>query len=154
MGSLSEHLDDGNDLVRYHLATALAAVGCEYPGRLAAARDPLVERIDDGNEYVRGRAVEALGLLARADEDHPVPERVVGLDDEPSFVADRVAFATGERSAASGTDDAVGTIASIREGTDDVVAEMTAPDDGDCPRCGFALPEDGPPVCPQCGTPR
>lgn len=44
-------------------------VGCSYPERLAAAGEALSERLTDENQYVRGRAVEALGLLARSDPD-------------------------------------------------------------------------------------
>jgi len=50
--------------------------------------------------------------------------------------------------------DGVATIESIRDGTDDVVEAMKTPDDGECPHCGLALPESGPPMCPRCGSPR
>jgi len=47
--SLAEHVDDGNELVRYHLTTALVAVGCEHPSKLHEARDTLHDRLDDEN---------------------------------------------------------------------------------------------------------
>ncbi|MFB6223166.1 MAG: hypothetical protein ABEH86_05775 [Haloarcula sp.] len=48
----------------------------------------------------------------------------------------------------------VGTIESVREGTDAVVEEMTSSDEGECRHCGLTLPESGPPMCPRCGAPR
>ncbi|MFC4360507.1 HEAT repeat domain-containing protein [Halobium salinum] len=49
VSSLTEHLDDENELVRYHLCTALVVVGCEYPAKLAEAAEPLQERLADEN---------------------------------------------------------------------------------------------------------
>ncbi|WP_435147124.1 HEAT repeat domain-containing protein [Halobaculum sp. P14] len=60
VNSLAEHLDDENELVRYHLCTALVVVGCEYPDKLAEAAETLQERLGDENPYVQGRAAEAL----------------------------------------------------------------------------------------------
>lgn len=65
--SLAEQLDDGNDLVRYHLCTTLTAVACEHPFALSDAPSALAERLADENPYVRARAAETLGLVARAD---------------------------------------------------------------------------------------
>jgi HEAT repeat protein len=154
---LVDHLDDENDLVRYHLYTALVAVGAEFPGRLADAGDALVDGLDDDVPQVRGRAAEALGLLARSDrEDVSVPEtvlRAMQADDEDSFVVDRVRFALDENVNAGR--DHVGTTRGVRETTDDAVDAIQSPDaDGDCPHCGLALPENGPPMCPRCGAPR
>jgi len=158
--SLAEHLDDDNDLVRYHLCTALVVIGCAYPTKLDDATAPLRERLDDEDPYVRGRAAEALGLLARSDvamEWSPdTGVSAVEDDDVPSFLTDRVRFCrrqlSGEQSGSA--PDGVATIESVRAGTDDVVAEMTTPDEGECPHCGLALSESGPPMCPRCGAPR
>jgi len=157
--SLAEHLDDDNDLVRYHLCTALVVIGCAYPRKLDDATAPLRERLDDDNPYVRGRSAEALGLLAGSDvvtgwcSDIVVP---AVEDDAPSFLTDRVRFCrrqlSGEQSGSA--PDGVGTVESVRAGTDDVVAEMTTPDEGECPHCGLAVAESGPPMCPRCGAPR
>jgi len=157
--SLAEHLDDDNDLVRYHLCTALVVIGCAYPRKLDDATPALRERLDD-DPYVRGRAAEALGLLAGSDvatewrSDTGVS--AVEDDDAPSFLTDRVRFYRRQLSteqSGSAPDD-VATIESVRAGTDDVVAEMTTPDEGECPHCGLALSESGPPMCPRCGAPR
>jgi len=157
VGSLAEHLDDEHELVRYHLCTTLAVVGCERPAKLADAREALTARLADDNPYVRGRAAEALGVLARSEAAGTLPavgEVDPGGDDARSFVTERVRFARGGRDADDEeTRDGIGTVASIRRGTDDVVAAITAPDEGECPHCGSALPEDGPPMCPRCGTP-
>lgn len=155
---LVDHLDDENDLVRYHLYTALVAVGAEFPERLADAGDGLVEGLDDDVPQVRGRAAEGLGLLARSDRDGVrVPEpllRAMQADDQESFVTDRVRFALSAE-----TRDAelkhLGTTRGVRETTADATDPITAPDaDAGCPHCGLALPENGPPMCPQCGAPR
>lgn len=157
--SLAEHLDDDNELVRYHLCTALVVVGCERPAKLSAGADALRARLDDESPYVRGRAVEALGLLARSDATVDatagLAERAVDGGDAPSFLADRLRFA--RQALDDGRVDiqeTVGTVDSVRAGTDDVVAEMReAGADGECPSCGLAFPGDGPPVCPRCGRP-
>lgn len=155
---LVDHLDDENDLVRYHLYTTLVAVGVEFPGRLAAVSDRLVEGLDDEVPQVRGRAAEALGLLARSDRDDvSVPESVFRArqtaDDEDAFVVERVRFALDADTPTAELDH-VGTTQGVRETTDDAVDEVRSPDsDGDCPHCGLALPENGPPMCPRCGTP-
>jgi len=155
VSSLAEHLDDANELVRYHLCTALVAVGSEYPTKLTDAKDALATRLDDENPYVRGRAVEALGLLAEAEGSNAVPaveEVPPGEDEAASFVTERVEFA---RRDADEVHQEVGTIESIRRGTDDVVEAITSPDtDGECPHCGLDLPDVGPPMCPGCGAPQ
>jgi len=153
--SLTGHLDDDGELVRYHLCTALVAVGCEYPEKLTGARDAIAERLDDGNPYVRGRAAEALGLLAETEAADAVSTvNLVEPDQDPaqSFVAERVQFARGDQDA--GDDDGIGTVDAIRGTTDELVEDITSPDcDGECPHCGLALPEGGPPMCPRCGAP-
>jgi hypothetical protein len=60
VSTLAEHLDDEDELVRYHLCTALMIVGCESPETLTEVSNALDARLDDENVYVRGRAVEAL----------------------------------------------------------------------------------------------
>jgi len=159
--ALPDYLDDGDELVRYYLTTALVAVGCERPAALGDCRDALAARLDDENGYVRGRAAEALGLLARADNASVgLPEeRVAELrDDEASFVAERARFAddavTG-RTDGDSAPDAVGTIEGVRAGTEAAVEDITTPDDeGTCSQCGHVLPEHGPPLCPRCGGPQ
>lgn len=157
--SLAEHLDDDEALVRYHLCTALVVVGCVHPAKLVDATDALRARLADENPYVRGRAAEALGLLAGSDgsiESIPDVDDVDAEDDEaPSFLTDRLRFCRHRLAEEpSGSPPAgVGTIESVREGTDDVVEAMTSSDDGACPHCGLALPEDAPPMCPRCGAP-
>ncbi|SIS13865.1 HEAT repeat domain-containing protein [Natronorubrum thiooxidans] len=158
--SLAEHLDDENELVRYHLTTTLVALGCEHPEKLTDAGDALTARLDDeeDNLYTRGRAAEALGLLARAESDASSVDGVPEEDDEEeSFLAERVRFA---RQALAGREpdetipDEVGTVEAVRETTKEAVAEITAPDgEGECPHCGLVLPENGPPMCPRCGAP-
>jgi len=178
-GRLAEHLDDGGVLVRYHLTTALVAVGAVHPGSLADASEALVARLDDSNPYVRGRAAEALGLLAEeddrdtenpgedGDEDGgadvpaiPVTELADLADSDESFVADRARFAMDQHSLEDAPDQSTGgelpgTIDSVRRSTEAAVDELTSPDaDGECPHCGLELPEQGPPMCPRCGAPR
>jgi len=160
VSSLVAHLDDENELVRYHLCTALVVVGCEYPEKLTGAVDALQECLTDENPYVQGRAAEGLGLLAGTDVGVEFDPVLDGLDitdeDSPSFLTERVQFCrrrlADEETGAS--PDGVATIESIRDGTDDVVEAMKTPDDGECPHCGLALPESGPPMCPRCGAPR
>ncbi|MFC5369164.1 HEAT repeat domain-containing protein [Salinirubrum litoreum] len=160
VSSLAEHLDDDDELVRYHLCTALVVVGCEYPGTLAETTGPLQARLADENPYVQGRAAEALGLLAGSDtgvEGGPAFGDGAGEREEPpTFLTDRLAFCRRQGAAEqSGEDpDGVGTRESIREATEEVVEEMTTPDGSACPHCGFDLPESGPPMCPGCGAPR
>lgn len=156
--SLAEHLDDDRDLVRYHLCTALTAVGCEHPAKLAPGRDALLSRLTDEDEdpYVRGRAAEALGLLCRVDGEPVSSPDAVDTDDEDAveFVAPRVAFSRDAGEDTSDDEDwAVGTLASLRDGTEAVVEAMTTPDGEACPHCGLVLPEGGPPMCPRCGSP-
>jgi hypothetical protein len=160
VSSLADHLDDDRDLVRYHLATALVAVGCEHPAKLEEAAAPLRERLTDENPYVRGRAAEALALLAGSDasvDPGPDFDGIATADGEaPSFLTDRVRFLrrrmTDEQSVAA--PDGLGTVDSVRNETDDVVSEMLSPDGDECPHCGLALSDGGPPLCPRCGAPR
>lgn len=150
---LADHLDDENELVRYHLCTALVAVGAEYPEKLAAVRDALTARLDDETVYVRGRAAEAVGILARSDPDRELPRRELDslVAADHSFVAERARFALG---GAVDADQRIGTVSAVRETTEVAVEEITSPDgDGDCPHCGCTLPEHGPPFCPGCGAP-
>jgi hypothetical protein len=158
--SLAEYLDDDNELVRYHLCTALVVVGCDYPERLAEAVEPFQERLGDENPYVKGRAAEGLGLLATSETDvgsDPDLDGVTGDDDDqPTFLTDRLGFCRQQLDTdqSGRVPDRIGTIDSIRDGTDDVVGEMNAPDGEACPHCGFDLPEGEAPICPQCGSPR
>jgi HEAT repeat protein len=155
VASLAEHLDDDDELVRYHLCTALVAVASEHPARVTEVRDALDGRLTDDDPYVRGRAAEILGVLARSEatEEAPSIDDIEPCDgDAGRFLAERVRFARGGTTRRDHSD--VGTIASIRRGTDEVVAAITSPDgDGACPNCGLALPEDGPAMCPRCGSP-
>ena len=157
VGSLAEHLDDENEFVRYHLTTALVAVGCEHPLKLHEARDALQDRLDDESPYVRGRAAEALGLLAQVDDDISVELDSIplGEEDAAEFIASRRAFLqTGQNGSPEETaTNGVGTLTSIREGTETVVEAMRTPDGTECPHCGLSLPDGGPPMCPRCGTP-
>ena len=160
VSSLAEHLADENELVRYHLCTALVVVGCEYPAKLTEATGPLQRCLTDENPYVQGRAAEALGLLAASETDIEVePDLDVDAgecEEPPTFLTDRLAFCRRQVAAEQSGEapDGVGTIESIREATEEVVEEMTAPDGSACPHCGLDLPESGTPMCPRCGTPR
>ncbi|QLC35323.1 HEAT repeat domain-containing protein (plasmid) [Halarchaeum sp. CBA1220] len=149
--TLAAHLDDDAELVRYHLSTAATVVACVHPEAVCSHRDALVERLGDGSPYVRGRAAEALGVLTRADGvSAPAPPALETVrDDEAAFAATRARFALGDADAG----EAVGTVAGVRETTDDAVADITAPDAA-CPNCGVDLPDPGPPTCPNCGVPR
>lgn len=156
--NLAEHLDDDHEFVRYHLSTAVVAIGCPYPERLTDVTDTLAARLsdDDENPYIRGRAAEALGLIARAEPDAVSSDGFPGTEDvEESFAVERLRFARGALAGEESTEaipDDVGTVEAVRETTEDVVAELTAPD-GECPHCGLTLPENGPPTCPHCGAP-
>ncbi|WP_424009169.1 HEAT repeat domain-containing protein [Haloferax denitrificans] len=159
VSALVEHLDDRDELVRYHLCTAIAAVGCDAPDSLGAGRSALSARLADENAFVRGRAAEALGLLAR-ERGEPVmaPDSAFGAesDEATAFVAERVRFlrASGDGDDSDSPADGVGTLAGVRDTTADAVAEITSPDaDGECPHCGVELPEGAPPMCPSCGVP-
>jgi HEAT repeat protein len=162
--SLAGHLGDENELVRYQLCTALVVVGCAYPEKLAEAADPLRGRLGDENPYVRGRAAEALGLLAAAESGAGSAfdlgddfDAVAGTqEDPPTFLTDRLSFCRRQLASDKSADapEGVGTIESIRDGTDAVVEEMNAPDGEACPHCGLDLAESGPPTCPRCGAPR
>jgi hypothetical protein len=155
--SIAAHLDDGSDLVRYHLTTALAAVGCHEPDRLATVREGLVARLADDCYPTRGRAAEALGLLAGAGSDDRVHETLEELvDDEHGFVTERARFALrgGEEGTPPDGAGEIGTVAGIRATTDEAVEAIRMPNGDDCcPQCGLALPEGGPPFCPRCGAP-
>ncbi|MXR40017.1 hypothetical protein GRX01_01410 [Halobaculum sp. WSA2] len=154
--SLAEHLDDDEELVRYHLCTALTAIGCEHPAKLAPGRDALAARLSDDDEdpHVRGRAAEALGLLTRVSDERGTVSPAIGTDDD-EFVRSRVAFLqeTHDDSPVD-RDDRVGTLESIRDGTEKAVDAMRTPDEYECPHCGVALPDGGLPMCPNCGSPR
>ncbi len=162
LSSLSEHFADESELVRYHLVTTAAVVGCECPEALVSACAALTARLDDESPFVRGRAAEALGVLGRSTvtDWSPPNAKIAALEtDDDAFVAERARFAVAalddENTTLSGGDNVtsgVGTIQSIRETTDDAVDEITSPDSA-CPNCGLALPEAGPPMCPQCGAP-
>jgi len=154
--NLAEHLEDGNELVRYHLTTVLAVIGCEHPEKLEDAVGALAERLRDENAHVRGRAAEALGLLARSDTDLPNAPSEVTPDEEKPFAAERMRFAHNGFAQDAGTapPDRIGTVEAIRGTTDGIVEEITAPDgDAECPSCGLGLPEEGRPTCPRCGAP-
>jgi rubrerythrin len=160
VSSLTEHLDDEQELVRYHLCTALVLIGCDAPETLAEARDALAARLTDENAYVQGRAAEALGLLARAattDPSFPESELVAVGDEAEAFAAERAQFALEEiREGDTSADslDGISTIEAIRGTTQEIVEDITAPDTDDtCPHCGLALPGNGPPMCPRCGAP-
>lgn len=157
--ALAAHLDDERDLVRYHLCTALAAIGCAHPATLADGRAALAARLTDDAEspYVRGRAAEALGCLGVATEvSLPAVDSVALADaDAAAFLRPRLTLlrdAAG-RPMDGATPADVGTLASLRESTEAAVEAMTTPDGDACPHCGLALPESGPPMCPRCGAP-
>jgi HEAT repeat protein len=158
--SLADHLDDDNELVRYHLCTALVVVGCEYPKKLSGAAEPLRKRLGDENPYVQGRAAEALGLLATSEtgagSEFDLDDVAGTHEDSPTFLTDRLSFCRRQVATDQSADapEGVGMIDAIRDGTDAVVEEMTAPDGEACPHCGLNLPESGPPMCPRCGAPR
>ncbi|RDZ40244.1 hypothetical protein C5B91_16740 [Haloferax sp. Atlit-10N] len=159
VSTLADHLDDRDELVRYHLCTAVAVVGCDAPDSLAEARAALSARLADENAFVRGRAAEALGLSARGSgEAVRVPDSVLDAesDEAAEFVAERVRFlrAASEGESLESPAEGVGSLAGVRSTTDDAVDEMTSPDvDGECPHCGIDLPEGAPPMCPSCGAP-
>ncbi|WP_018258467.1 HEAT repeat domain-containing protein [Halomicrobium katesii] len=156
---LVDHLDEDEELVRYHLCTALAAVGCEHPGKLVDGRDALVARLSDVNEnpYTRGRAAELLGLLEDIDgEGVTVPDEIDWDEDKTAeFVRSRLwFFRAAQVEQTVEITDGVGTPDSIRIRTEVVVNAMTTPDGGECPQCELATPEGGPPMCPRRDAPR
>ncbi|WP_396613823.1 HEAT repeat domain-containing protein (plasmid) [Haloferax sp. S1W] len=163
VSALAAHLDDESELVRYHLTTALVVLGCEHPERLTTAGDELTGCLDDDSPYVRGRAAEALGLLA-AEVDRgvlPIPT-LQTLKDEGTteeFVRERVQFALSAVGVVDvGHDkkhgDLVGCLSGIRRSTETATKAISAPNtDSECPHCGLPLPDEGPPMCPRCGTP-
>lgn len=158
VADLSGRLTDPNDLVRYHLCTALVAVGCEHPEALSEGVDALADRLADENPYVRGRAAEALGLLVRSDSSSDsaasVPDVSSVTDgDTVPFLVDRVRFANDATDGGSSIRPEIGSIGAIRDRTAEIAGEIAAPDGEECPHCGFTLPETGPPMCPQCGGP-
>ena len=131
----------------------------EVKEKLAAARDVLAARLTDENAYIRGRAAEALGLLARpeaTDSMRPESELVTVADEAEAFAAERARFAleaTREGDASADLSDRIGTVEAIHGTTQKIVDDITASDaDGECPHCGLALPENGPPMCPRCGV--
>lgn len=77
-----------------------------------------------------------------------------------AFAIDRARFVldgTRGTDAANGTSEAperIGTVAGVRETTREAVEAITSPDgDEECPHCGLALGENGPPMCSRCGAP-
>jgi HEAT repeat protein len=159
VSAFAEHLDDENELVRYHLSTALVAVGCSQPEKLESVADALVARLEDENAYVRGRALEALGVLTGSKTDEPPVSKsdIAALrDDEETFVAKRARFVVcaldGDNNQENDISDEVGSLDGVCETTAGAVEEITTPDGG-CPHCGLSLPENGPPLCPRCGVP-
>jgi hypothetical protein len=160
VSSVADHLDDDNTLVRYHLTTALVAVGCDHPDRLSDVTAELTERLTDGSPYVRGRSIEALGMLARSetalDWDTALDGIETAFDDAPRFLTERLQFA---RRASTDEDQSIitefGTIDSIQTSIEDGAEGIRSPDsDKECPHCGLDIPDSGPPMCPQCGAPR
>ncbi|AEH36884.1 HEAT repeat domain-containing protein [Halopiger xanaduensis] len=173
--TLAAFLGDEHELVRYHLATALVAIGCERPGALGEASGGLVARVEDEaeNDYVRGRAAEALGLLARADgvgaeSESDVEASVLQAefevleDADTAFLAERARYAARALAepdsdpAIDSSDETgeIGNIDAIRRTTDEIAATVSSPDaDDECPHCGLALPDGAPPMCPRCGAP-
>ncbi|WP_435197441.1 HEAT repeat domain-containing protein [Natronomonas sp. EA1] len=159
--SLAVHLDDEDELVRYHLSTTLVVIACAFPDALTEAAGPLSERLTDPNPYVAGRAAEALGVLAPAGieaDAAPDIEEIEAIEasheSPPAFLTDRLAFYRGQVDSPSEPVDGLGTVSAVREGLEAVVEEMRTPADETCPSCGFELPDDGPPMCPRCGIPR
>ncbi|GAB3689068.1 hypothetical protein GCM10028857_23990 [Salinarchaeum chitinilyticum] len=170
--TIAEHVDDEDELVRYHCSTALAAIASERPDAVVPVSDELAERVavesQDGEDgaFVLGRLCETLGILARSaavdvpeticrEFDEPGEPSAVERPDEP-FAVDRIEFARSAASPHDRTDvdlpATIGTVEGIEATTDDAVEAMTAPDDA-CPDCGIARPPQGPPVCPGCGAP-
>lgn len=126
---------------------------------MAGATDALRHRLADEDPYVRGRAAEALGLVAgsNAGVEGPVDPAATEADDEaPSFLTVRLRYLRDrlEGSPSAGASAAVGTVESVRDGTEAAVDEMASAPDGECPHCGLELSEGAPPMCPRCGTPR
>jgi hypothetical protein len=161
--TLAAHLDDDSEEIRYHLGTALLAVGCTDPEAVVDAVGELSVRLDDDSPYVRGRAAEALGLVARADTSAAIPESKLaavadGADeaDDEAFAAERVRFALAgiERGESRDFDEDIGSLAAVRERTDEALEAMRRSEESVCPQCGLELPEGGPPMCPDCGSPR
>lgn len=157
---LADHLDVEDELVRYHLCTAIVVVGCEHPDALADVVDALLARLDDENPYVGGRAAEALGLVARSDAEvsaRPEQRLKSMADNEEVFTAERARFALAGLEAEptnAAIDSGVGSLETIRDRTDEIVDEITAPDGDECHHCGLTVPDGGPPMCPRCGVPQ
>lgn len=160
VSNLAPHLDDDSPLVRYHLCTALVAIGCASPERLVEGVDELAARLTDDNEYVLARAAEGLGLLAlSADGRASIPGSVreaLAVDPEEPFAAERVRFARDALTTDDGavtSMDQVATLESLRHTMAEAAEAVRSPAGEGCPHCGLALPEEGPPLCPQCGMP-
>ncbi|GAB3420095.1 hypothetical protein GCM10027435_22340 [Haloparvum alkalitolerans] len=169
IASLADHLDDEEPLVRYHLCTALVVVGCERPARLSAAADALAARLADEEPYVRGRAAEALGLLARADEasrptgDDPSPsvdlraaladalENADADDEAAAFLRTRVRFA--EAALDADGEERAGEERGPEEGSapDGVASVAAVREHTDAVVEAMVTPEDG--ECPHCAAP-
>jgi hypothetical protein len=161
--TLATHLGDDSEEIRYHLATALLAVGCTAPEAVADAVEELSARLDDDSPYVRGRAAEALGLVARADTSAAIPESKLvamveadGDGNDEAFATERVRFALAgvEGGDSEDFDEDIGSLPAVRTQTDEILEAMRRSDESTCPQCGLELPEGGPPMCPDCGAPR
>ncbi|MUV85066.1 hypothetical protein GJ631_00325 [Natronomonas sp. CBA1123] len=162
--TLAAHLEDDSEEIRYHLATALVAVSCRKPEAVTDAVEELSARLDDDSPYVRGRAAEAVGLVARAGTSAAIPELKLAAmveaaddgDDDEAFAVERVRFALAaiEGADSEDFDEEIGSLAAVRERTDEIIEAMRRTDESTCPQCGLELPEGGPPMCPDCGSPR
>lgn len=180
---IAGRLDDGEELVRLYLCSALAAVACERPGAVGEAVEPaaggtnaLVARLDDEEPWVLGRAAETVGLLARADgatvaveiealpEDSALAERFE--EEAVDFAAARVAFARAgldESEAGDGVEVATSVRSSGGQDAVGTIEGIRATTEDAvaaitapadaCPSCGTARPPTGPPICPSCGGP-
>lgn len=154
---LADHLDSDDELVRYHLVTALVAVGCEQPDALSEQVATLAGLLDDA-PYVSGRAAEAIGLVAHAGMSVPraaldaLDTESVDDDAAAAFLEDRIRFAmAGVDGSELDLPDGVGSPEAIADRTDEIVEAITTPNGDGCPNCGLSLPETGPPTCPRCG---
>lgn len=156
VGVLAEHLGDDDELLRYHLCTALVAIACVYPDAIEPAVDSLAARSTDENPYVRGRAAEAIGLWVRETANASVPEfdtasaSDVDDADAAAFLKTRLRFARGEPPESAS---AIGDLDRIRDQTDAIAEAINRLGSDECPNCGMTIPSGGPPMCPRCGAP-
>lgn len=155
---LASFLTDDERAVRLTTAKLFVTLARADPTVVLPVADALGERLGDDEEfyYVRGRAAEALGVVEESDVTG-VSLDVDSTDmDEgtPAFLSDRLGYLRGQGDDGQSDPPAgVGTIESVRDGTESVVEEMTSPDGGECPHCGLALAENEPSMCPRCGAP-